>query len=193
MSESEARALDDSDVWSTIRGARCPVVVWHGPHPEDRLLVLRACWFLRAEPARLHEVRLPPNMNPNLRPFFGAVGIVGLDVLIAAWPTRRPMLDIAGNAERWLELRSRKEACVRRVEDDRIVELPLTAYDEDLVLQCRGDWRSSSLVMGHVIADNPVGTEFLAWRIRELVAAGRLEGRGDRTDLGAPFEIRPIS
>ena len=191
VSSRYARGLDDSRVWRFIRESPLPVVIWHSPFPTERLLALRACWFLRKEPQRAHEVRLPPNTNPNLRPFYGAVGIASPAKLVEAWPTHRRIRNVAGYARRWIELRSRKGSWIRHVERDRNVELPMTAYDDSLVVECRGDWRSSTLVIAHVLANNPCGTSVLAWRIRELLAAGRLEGRGKRTEFRLPAEVRP--
>lgn len=190
LSDEVAAGLDDRAVWEAVRGSELPVVVWHGPLPTERLLAMRVCWHLRDQPERLHEVKLPPGSNPHLPPFYGAVGIVGPDALVGAWPTLRPVADPAGQAAAWVALRSHEGDWIRDLDGDEIVELPVDSFDALLIAMCVADWRASNMVVASVLAEVPTGDAFLRWRVRELLAAGALEGRGGPLWLGLPKELR---
>ncbi len=105
----DAAALDDSAIWTRIRGDRRRVVLWHGPHANERLYALRACWWLRDEPARVHEVRLdvrsPIGAGRPLPPFYGAIAIVGPDPLATAWEKCVVVTNVDARAAHWEQVR----------------------------------------------------------------------------------------
>lgn len=173
--------------------AKNRVVVWHSPFPGERLVALRLCWHLRKQPERVYDVKLPPGDNSNLPAFYGAVGIVGPAKLAAAWPTHRRVRDVEGRAKRWAAIRSRRGEWIRHLAGDRVVHLPISAYDEPLVRACGDSWSSSTLVVARVLAYVPAGDAILRWRVRELLRLERLEGRGGRSRLGLPNEVRAVS
>ena len=188
----DARQLDESQLWSFLKEAKSPVVVWHSPFPTERLVALRLCWYLRKAPERVYEVKLPPGENPQLPAFYGAVGIVGPAKLAAAWAMHRRVRDVAGRAKRWAAIRSRRGDWIRHLAGDRVVHLPITGYDDKLVQACGDGWSSSTLVVARVLAYVPAGDTILRWRVRELLRLGRLEGKGPRSDLGLPNEVRVV-
>lgn len=182
----------NSQLWSFLTGAKNPIVVWHSPFPSERLVALRLCWRLRKQPQRVYEVKLPRGDNPRLPAFYGAVGIVGPAKLAAAWATHRRIRDVAGRAKRWAAIRSRRGEWIRHLAGDRVVHLPITAYDDKLVDACGEGWSSSSLVLARVLAYVPAGDAILRWRVRELLRMGHLEGKGPPSDLGLPKEVRVV-
>lgn len=189
----EARKLDDRKIWKRIVHDARNVVLWYGPHITEFLYALRACWMLRRVASRLYEVRLPPHPNGKLNAFYGAVGIVGPEGVARGWPTLRRVRDVSRRAERWRALQSRPGDTMRRLDGWRVREHPVTYRDSDLLAECGFTWTSSTAVIGHVVScRGPTGDVVLVWRLRELIAAGLLEGRGPQTALGLPRELRRI-
>jgi hypothetical protein len=184
------RPLDDAAIWKRIVGDDRNVVLWYGPHPAEQIYTIRACWFLRRVPARVYEGRLPPHPSPNLPAFFGAVGIAGPRAVAAAWSSIRRVRNVDARAQQWIALRRHRGDGFRELRRGRVVQLAITAHDEDLIDACSRGWTSSTLVVARVLSHVPTGDVVLSWRVRELVAAGALEGRGRRTRLGLPNEIR---
>jgi hypothetical protein len=146
--------------------------------------------MLRRSPSRLYEVRLPPHPNRNLAAFYGAVYIVGPENVARAWPALRRVRNVNRRAERWAELQSRPLDTIRQLSGWRVREHPITLRDHELCAQCGPKWISSTSAIGNILSNLPTGDYVLAWRVRELIAAGVLEGRGPRTALGCPAEIR---
>ncbi len=190
LTAQEARWFDESSLWATLKHSRLRVVVWHSSFPGERLVALRLCWHLRAQPERVYEVKLPPLQSAYMPAFYSAVGIADPDELADAWSRHRRVRDVAGRANRWAALRARPGEWIRHLAGDRIIELPITAYDEPLIRACRESWRSSTTVIGTVLTGVPAGTEILCWRVRTLLESGRLEGRGRESRFRLPNEIR---
>jgi len=186
----EARKLDETAALCRLAADDATVVVWHGPHPCERLLFLRACWYMRHEPQRLREVVFPPLRSRNLPPFYGAVAIAGADAALRLWDELRAVADVAERAAEWERTRSVPGDAFRVLVDERIVTLPVTSLDSELVSVCTTKWTSPVRVIGTVLADHPIGDRVLAWRIRELVRNGAIEGCGDGPHSGLPAEVR---
>jgi hypothetical protein len=111
MDTTEARALDDGDVWAEVRSSPNDVMLWHGPHPVERIFALRACWHLRDQPDRVYEVALPAtgrHWKGVMRPaFYDAVPVVGPNETVPAWERRAKVTDVSACAQRWETLRAR--------------------------------------------------------------------------------------
>jgi hypothetical protein len=156
--------------------------------------VLRACWHLRDQASRVHEVALPPRPSRSLPAFYGAVGIVGPNVTTSEWHRLSPLADVQERAKRWEELKSHPGTWIRLLEGDDIVERPITAFDDPLVKACSPDgWTRSLNVVARVLAENWTSYSLLVWRIRQLVVAGVLEARGAEEREGLPGEVRPTA
>jgi hypothetical protein len=191
LPDDQSRKIVDSEIWRRARESNADVMLWHGPHPSERLFALRACFHLRATPERLYEVSIPsPPPRRRLRSFYDAVAIIGAERLASAWETRARIHDVAARAQRWEELRASAGETVRALEGDDIVLRPLTTYDDEIVAACEDAWASSSLVVGHVLANNATTDRLLTWRVRELIHGGVLEARGDVNRLGLPEEVK---
>ena len=196
--EAEARRLDDSDLWERVHADTANVMLWHGPHPAERLFALRACWHLREQAERVHEVALPASGIPwtsGARPaFYDAVAIAGPNATVRAWDRRVKVTDVAARAKRWQELRDQPGDWIRVLTGEDVVQLPVTAFDADVVKACAdGAWTESLRITARIIAENPIWLSVLVWRIRELLRSGTLECRGDDNRIGLPSEVRLAS
>jgi len=195
VKEVAPEVFDDSDLWDDVRAQTVDVVVWHSLHPMDRIFELRACWHLRDQPERVHEVVLLPSdttWKSGPRPaFYDCVPIAGPDETTKAWSRRVRVSDVAARAQQWEALRNVPEDWIRVLHGDAIVQLPVTAYDGELVKACGGDWTASLTMLGVVLGHNPTALSLLQWRVRELLRAGVLEGRADENRLALPTEVRP--
>lgn len=189
--ESVAAAdLRDADLWDRVRASPAAVVLWHGPHAAEAIFAKRACFHL---PDREPYEATTPGRTGRLPAFYGAVAISSEEDLVEAWRKRARVSDAAARAAEWLRLRADGGEWLRDLDGETIVHLPLTAHDDELVRTCRGDWRGSILVVGTVLTVRPRSDAFLFWRVRELLAAGVLEGRGAPNRVGLPDEVRPAS
>jgi hypothetical protein len=186
-----ARRFDDSPALRRIAEAE-RVMLWDGPHPDERLWARRACAFARGE---VHEVVLPPHRSRHLGGFYGALAIILTAEAAAHWANRARVDDVAARAAEWTGVRDASGDGIRIVEDDRIVEHAYTETDEHLLQTC-SEWIETPRAVGTVLADWPIGDRIVVWRVRDLVRAGVLEGRGmgqghfARAWSGAPAEIR---
>jgi hypothetical protein len=188
---------DDTDLWERVRAASAGVMLWHGPHPVERIFAMRACWHLRDEPERVYEVALSASgrkwQGVERPAFYDAVAIAGPKVTVPAWDQRATVVDVSERAKRWEELRGQPGDWIRVLEGETIVPLPVTAFDAAIVGACSGAWSDSLQLAGRIIALNPIGFSLLTWRVRELLRSGTLEGRGDRNRIGLPAEVRPVA
>jgi hypothetical protein len=123
--------------------------------------------------------------------FYSAVSIVGPNPLVIAWETCAPVNDVGGRATRWEELRNRLGEWHRDLGGDEIIHLPMETFDRPLIDACQAAWRDSALVVGHVLAHRATGDGVLAWRVRELLGRGVLEGTGGENSMGLPEQVRP--
>lgn len=199
LEPEHVRDLVDDDRWATVRRSGSNVMVWHGPHPAERLFALRVCWQLRAQPERVFEVAIAATgetWRRRPRPaFYDAAGLLDVETSKLAWGRRAKVEDVAARARRWEELCSRTGEWIRVLDGEEIVHLPTSAYDEELVRACSASaWTSSRKVVCSVLAENPTGTALLGWRVRELLGRGVLEGRGSKSDFddSLPSELRVI-
>lgn len=193
LDAEHVRALDDRELWTRVATATAGVVLWHGPHPADRVFALRACFRLQTTPERVHEVAYPTPPPRRLAAFFDSVAIRGADAAVSAWDQRRRVDDVASRAKRWEELRARAEDCLRVLDGDAILEVPVTYYDGELVDACNGhEWTDSRRVIGNVLAEHPTNHRVLCWRVRELLRIGVLRGRGAANSIWLPTEIRRV-
>jgi hypothetical protein len=197
LSDEDLQLLDDSELWERVRTSSGHVVLWHGPHPVERIVALRACWHLRDQSDRVYEVAISPSgaqwKSGQKRPaFHDSIPIAGPSAAIQAWDGLAKVADVPARAKRWEELRDQPGDWIRVLDGADIVALPVTAYDAALVDACEGgDWTEPLKILGKVTTDQPLGFALVTWRIRELHWTGTLEGRGELTEEGLPAEVRP--
>ena len=191
MSDDVLASLDDAALWTRIR-ADLDVMLWHGPHPAERIFALRACWHLRDRPERVFEVAIrasgakwPGRDRPA---FYDAVSISMPDVLAKAWERRSRVRDVEARAKRWEALRSIEGDWIRTLDGDEIVQHPVGAFD-GVILARTNAWTESLTLLAAILAENAIGFAFLRWRVCELLRDGSLESRGTTNRIGLPAEI----
>jgi hypothetical protein len=167
----------EATAWAALKAARAPIVVWHGPHPTEYLLTLRVAAHLADDGTELHEV-VRRRSTQRLPAFFGAVNLATVSELAALIDARVAMLDAPARATRWHSLCESTSAYFRDLTPDGVVELGADAHDDRILSACTEEWTSTARVLGTIMAELPVGDLVLAWRVRTLVARGRLAGRG---------------
>ncbi|MBX3215750.1 MAG: DUF1835 domain-containing protein [Labilithrix sp.] len=202
---AEAEALppgdfDDAPLWRSIVADDANVVLWHGPHPAERILSLRGCWHLRDHAHRVHEVafRTKARSWPSgeSRPeFYDSVSLASADDLARGLAScvRVSAEEVARRAARWESVRDVPGDWIHHIDGEDFVRRPVTVYDDALVEACRSEWTRARLVVARVLAENPSGLWVLSWRIRVLVEAGALESRADETDAAFPEQLRARS
>lgn len=198
LDPGEAERFDDADIWAHVRASKDDVVLWHGPHAMERIFALRACWHLRDQAHRVHEIAVSPSgavWASGARPaFYDAIGLLKVSEAVAAWELRAKVVDVEERARRWETLRKREGEWIRALDDEEIVHLPVTAYDASLLDACRkGGWTPSRYVLGRVLGDHGMSSDLLNWRVRELVRTGQMEARGEDAELKLPAELRPAT
>ena len=97
---ADALAGDDSDLWERVHASPADVMLWHGPHPVERIFAIRACWHLRDIPERVYEVALAATgsrwRGGRDRPaFYDAVAIAGPKATVTAWEQRAKIVDVS--------------------------------------------------------------------------------------------------
>jgi hypothetical protein len=195
LDDAQLRQLDDSAVWERVRADPTDVMLWHGPHPVERIFVLRACWHLRDQAQRVHEAAMPPSdrqWKSRARPrFFDAVTIAGPEAMLLAWGRRAKVHDVAARARRWEELRDPPGDWIRVLVGDDMVSFPVTHHDAKVVKACAGGgWSDSLRLVATILTDHPIGLNVMVWRVRELIRTGTLECRGADNRIGLPAEVR---
>ena len=197
---AEALAPDvfhDGPLWRSIVADDSKVVLWHGPHPAERILSIRGCWHLRKQAHRVHEVafRTKARSWPSgeSRPeFYDSVSLASAEDLALglAGCVRVSDGEVAGRAAHWESVRDVPGDWIHHIDGEGLVKRPMTAYDDAIIDACRSDWTRARLVLAHVLAANPTGLWVLSWRIRVLVEAGLLESRPDESDRDFPEQLR---
>jgi hypothetical protein len=199
---AEAEALppgvfDDVPLWRSIVADDANVVLWHGPHPAERILSLRGCWHLRDQPQRVHEVVLRTKSKSwpsgESRPgFYDSVSLASRDDLARGFAAcvRVSTEEVVRRAARWESVRDVPGDWIHHIDGEDLVKRPVSVYDDEVVEACRSEWTRARLVFARVLANNPTGLWVLGWRIRVLVEAGVLESRADESDAGFPEQLR---
>lgn len=192
--------FNDAPLWRSIVSDDANVIIWHGQHPAERILSLRACWHLRDQAHRVHEVafgtkaRSWPSGEP--RPaFYDSVSLASADDLARglAACVRVPAEEVARRAAHWERVRDVPGDWIHHIDGEGLVKRPVTAYDDAIVEACGSDWTRARLVLARVLADNPTGLWLPGWRIRVLVEEGVLESRADESDTDFPEQLRVSS
>ncbi len=198
--EAEARPpgeFEDMPLWRSIVGDDVNVVLWHGPHPAERILSLRGCWHLRGQACRVHEVGLRSKASSwpsgEGRPeFYDSVSLASRDELARglAACVRVSADEVVRRAVQWESVRDVPGDWIHHLDGEDLVKRPVTVYDDEVVAACGSDWTRARRVLALVLAQNPTGLWLLRWRIRVLVEAAVLESRADESDTAFPEQLR---
>lgn len=171
----EVDVTAEAEAWAAIRKAPT-TTIWHGQHPGEYLLLLRAAAEAERMGKDLYEVkwRDEDGIADGRQP-----SIVGAPLarVVAHLPGER-VTDLRALSEEWHRLTRSRESMFRRLEHGRLVDLPVTGYDERLLSSCQAGWTPIADVVVDLVANFPVGDRVVAWRIRALLEGGVLVGRG---------------
>jgi len=182
----ETFARDERE-WDAVRDPAVEsVTVWYGEHPVEYLLMLRTAAILEHSSTPLFEIA-NTNTPPHLPRFFNAIALTRSEELASLIANARPIPDRGQRAARWKALTRTRDAIFRDLEAGQVVELPASGYDDRLVAAAKANWRRTALVVGEVLSDTPVSDGILGSRVRELIASGRLLGRG--VGPFGPYEV----
>jgi hypothetical protein len=199
---AEADSLDqdaflDAPLWRSIVADDAKVILWHGLHPAERILSVRACWHLRDQAHRVHEVALRTKARSwpsgESRPeFYDNVWLASADDLARglAACVRVPAEEVARRAAHWESVRDVPGDWIHHIDGENLVKRPMTAYDDAIVEACGSDWTRARLVLPRVLAANPTGLWVPRWRTRVLVEEGVLEARPYESDADFPEQLR---
>lgn len=195
--ELPAGVFDDAPLWRSLVADDADVVLWHGPHPAERILSLRGCWHLREQAHRVHEVALRTKASswPSGLPrpaFFDSVSLAPRDDLARglAACVRVSAEEVARRAARWESVRDVPGDWIHHIDGEDLVKRPVTVYDDAIVEACRSEWTKARHVIARVLARSPTGLWVPRWRVRVLVEAGVLESRTDESDADFPARLR---
>jgi hypothetical protein len=171
------------------------VVVWHGQSASDQLTLRRVAYTLRNAPQRLNEARLSADDLPLVTDGDGtqqrrgrtdgatAVGMFTVAELGAKLLTAAPIsvLRISRLALEWQEVKQINSE-TRRWRDNTFVSGTYSDIDETILQIASEGWLEARRLAGQVMGASfgfLVSDAIAFWRCRELVAAGKLEIRGD--------------
>ncbi len=165
------------------------VVVWTSGAVSDRVFLRMACERLAS--ARCVDV-------VDLTPLTGAWGVGAHDEkeLRDAFALCRSLGGAARQALAADFARLRDSGGVLRSErDGGIVDLPVDAFDGMVFSFTSTEWKRAVSVVGDCLVNckrfDCIGDTFFSWRVRQLMAAGRLEAEGDQSHLRGYSVRRP--
>lgn len=78
---------------------------------------------------------------------------------------------------------------VRVLDGEAILHRSYASVDEEILAYCPA-WIRTVRVVGDLMVRTAGIDPVLIWRVRELLSAGTLEGRGAENMLGLPDEVR---
>ena len=149
------------------------VLIWASDSGSDQVLLRMACHFLGE--AQLVQVPVPP------RDGLHAVALHDVDALLACLPRARALdrTVVTQWAHAFRQMAARPDTLRESDPDGVLVFRPLSAHDGLLLGACTEHWQDAARVVGGAMRGcdprNPLGDTFLAWRLRRLVADGRLQ------------------
>jgi hypothetical protein len=183
------------------------VVVWHGQSAADQLTLRRVAYHLRNAPQRLNEAKLSEDDLPFIDDAdtegarrrrgrgdgITAVGMFTATELLAKLPTAAPIsvLRIGRLALEWQEVKQMNSE-TRRWRDNTFQSGTWSDIDETVLQTASDEWLAARKLAGRVMGANfgfLASDAIVLWRCRELVAAGRLDIRGELGNI-ADAELR---
>ncbi|OJA45184.1 hypothetical protein BGV68_31830 [Burkholderia ubonensis] len=181
-----------------------PVVIWHGSCADDQLKLRRLAYRLRDTPQRLFEVSLSSDdISPLDRHYMGADDPIRTrDALSVAYFTPETLRTKLASAapisalridQLALEWQKTKEADAswRRWHSNALENTDFKELDARVVELVTAEWQLARFVVDELMGTFFVSDAIALWRVSEAGAAGRIELRGNRYDLGS-LELRTV-
>jgi hypothetical protein len=181
--------VDETERWRALAADPRDALVWYGLTIDERLFSLRACWWLSRSPRRVFEATLSLSDVEEDGPIGYWLTAFTPELFALTWSRREEVVDVAARAARWDAIRASSGPNFRHFRGDAIEELPVDAYDREILELCR-EWTTAPHVIVEIVFHHDIGDGLVAWRIRVLIARGAIETRGDLLPLGVPREIR---
>ncbi len=158
------------------------VIVWGGDTVADAVFLAMACDRLAGRSDLLLRVPVPGVDGRH------AVAIYAPEDIARLYARRRPLsaADREALAQDFARIR---DTCgpVRRLEQGRVLGVPVDYYDPLLLDACNAVWQPSGLVvgtaMGHCDGSNMTDDGFFFARLGALVDGGRIEARASGAGL----------
>ncbi|WP_193100521.1 DUF1835 domain-containing protein [Burkholderia sp. Z1] len=197
-------ARTDFDLIQCITLTDVPIVIWHGPCADDQLKLRRVTYRLRDTPQRLFEVGLSSDdIGPLERYHMGTDDPIrtrdGLSVayfspetlrtkLASVAPISAPRIDQL--ALEWQKIKE-VDAPWRRWRSSVLENADFEELDARAVELATAEWQLARFVVGNLMGTFFVSDAIALWRVSEAGAAGRIELRGNSSDLGS-LELRTV-
>ena len=159
-------------------------IVWCGPNAGEQLMLRAACAGWRYRPLYVAEVAAGAGGAVS----HPAVGACTLDELRAAEQGAWRLSDAAqaAFAADWERL-LRTEHRLRIFENGRIVGCEEDLFDPLLLAACPREFASAARIVGQVMGESPhtIEDSYLDYRLRELIARGKIEADKAKVRLAA--------
>lgn len=178
------------DQWKAIGAdltAESEILLWSSHSAGDFVFERMAAFVLR-DRTNIFHVNVPASGKLEGVTFRNADELAAMEI------NKRPMT-IAERAT-WAEMfekQIRPSRGVRVLQGGSLVARPDDALDQHLLEHCPADWTKWYYVVGNAMADcdgaNLISDAFFSWRLRSLVATGRVEAQGDPLSPGGPRDV----
>ncbi len=198
-----AKLKEQDALLHEIVGDSGQVVVWHGQSAADQLTLRRVAYALRNAPQRLNEARfnhadfIPGRERPHRirADDMTAAGMFTPAEFLAKLPSAAPIsvLRISRLALEWQEVKQ-INSDTRRWRDNTFIAGTYSDIDEAILHLARGGWKRVADVVAQVMGMSfgfLVNEAVAFWRCRELIAAGKLDLRGELSRLAEAEICRP--
>lgn len=150
------------------------MVIWNGDNVSETTFLAMACWQLRQRPEPVLRVAIPEGDNP---PY---VALHKPAELARLCSTRRELAasERAMLSEDFERIRS-QTGLLRRLENGRVIGVPVDYYDRFLLKSCASHWTPAPHVVGAAMARcdrrNLMSDLFFSSRLQVLIDVGYIE------------------
>jgi hypothetical protein len=180
---------DVFDGWRSVLVQTPPtVVVWSTESVSDMTFLRMACWWLREFVGAVESINVTQQSGQC------GLGMHDSAELARAFTMRRPLSaeERRGLSDEFVAL-SEAAGGLRVYREGQIASLPSNYLDEYILSFVGAEWQRPALAIAGAMTGSDdhdrIGDAFFAWRIRQLVQAGRLGAIGELKELRT-FEIR---
>ncbi|AZD74464.1 DUF3658 domain-containing protein [Pseudomonas chlororaphis] len=154
------------------------VLIWDSGSGSDYVFLRMACHWLAPTGAQLWQVPVKPFRGVHAVAAHSPQSLAGFiaDAVPLKWVEAMVL------AEEFLTIAARTELLRECDARGRLQFKPISAHDDIILECCSSQWKPVIRVIGNVMertdSRNCLGDAFIAFRIRQLIAAGRIESDG---------------
>lgn len=182
------RRNEDEQIW-----------IWAAQNKHDVSGYYWLLFYMKEFQGRVHIIYL------NNLPFINERGLIFYPQWLSEIPARefikakklaRPVTlsEFEVDPDEWIRLQN-EEKGIRLLEGGKkLVQADYNYYDAELLKYISGDWQKASKIISHFLskAKETTGDAYLLWRLRTLVAEGRIEAQGEMKNK-KDFELKTKS